>query len=365
MLPGGGARGAYQVGAVRAIHELAGGQENPFPIIVGTSAGAINAAVLASHAHEFGHGLDRLEHFWREMRCESIYRTDWPGVLKSGLHWLAAMAFGRLGFPSPASLLDTSPLRRLLERETRLEGIGKAIEADALRAAAVTASGYTSAKAISFYQAAKTEDWVRPRRIGRRQDLTVAHLMASAALPLLFPASLVGKEYFGDGGLRQTAPLSPAIHLGAERILIISTRDERPDPEPAEVPRHPSIGDIGGYMLDVVFMDNLQADLDRLQRINRTLQLIEGDRREEAELRHIETLIIRPSCDVRDITARHKAAIPGSVKALLAGVGAWREDDSRLPSYLLFDRGYCRELIELGHADAMAQEAEIRAFLNC
>ncbi len=364
MLPGGGARGAYQVGAVRALWELAGGQSNPFPVMVGASAGAINAGVLASHAHEFGHGLQRLEHFWSQMACHHIYRTDWVSVLRSAGHWLGSMLLGRLGFPGPESLLDTEPLRHLLDRETRLGGIARAIESGALDALAVTASGYTSSRAVTFFQAASGwPGWSRGRRLGRQGTIQVDHLMASAALPLLFPAIQVGNEFYGDGGLRQTAPLSPAIHLGADRILVVTTRDEHPDPEPQVQTERPSTGEIAGHMLDIVFMDNLQADLDRLQRVNHTVSLIDPARRHLSDLRAIDTLVIRPSRDVRHIADEFMDRVPASVKVLLAGMGAWRKG-TRLPSYLLFESEYCQSLMELGYQDAMDQRAGVERMFS-
>lgn len=275
ILPGGGARGSYQVGVLKAINEIVGDGYNPFPVICGTSAGAINAAVLASHAHEFRIGIERLEEFWSTMVCSRVYRTDAWTVFKTGLQWALSLALGGQLVSHPRSLLDNEPLREFLGRTLQLDGIAEAINQDALRGLSITASGYTCASAISFYQAAPdVEPWNRARRHGHPVTINTSHLLASAALPLLFPAERIGYEFFGDGGMRMLAPLSPAIHLGADRLLVISTRDENPDPPPTEPADYPSLGEIGGYLLDTIFMDTLNADLNRLKRINRTLELL-------------------------------------------------------------------------------------------
>ncbi len=275
VLPGGGARGAYQSGVLKAIAQITRKGVNPFPVICGVSAGAINAAVLASHAHEFHWGVERLEQFWSTMFCERIYRTDAWSVLRPVLQWLFSIPLGGKFISYPKSLLDNQPLRHFLEHTLQLQGIAQALESGHLHGAAVTASGYTCASAISFYQAASgVQPWARARRHGRQAELTIDHLLASAALPLLFPAQRIGMEFFGDGGMRAFAPLSPAIHLGASRVLIISTRDDRPDPSPDHLLPYPSLGEIGGYLLDTIFMDTLNADLNRMRRINRTLALV-------------------------------------------------------------------------------------------
>jgi NTE family protein len=364
VLPGGGARGAYQAGVLKAVAEFTPRGLNPFPIICGVSAGAINAAVLASHAREFHTGVDRLLHFWSSMFCGRIYRTDAWSVLRSAVQWAVSIPLGGKLIPHPKSVLDNSPLRHFLESSLKLQGIGEAIAGGHLHGVAITASGYTSASATSFYQAtAEVLPWERERRRGQPVNLQVSHLLASAALPLIFPAEQIGAEYFGDGGMRMLTPLSPAIHIGAGRILVISTRDENPDPPPTHAMPYPSLGEIGGYLLDTIFMDTLNADLNRLERINRTLALLPPGQEEVTELQRIDSLVIRPSRDVRDITQEHMGDIPRSVRLLLHSMGGWGKD-WRLASYLLFEPAYCEELISMGYADGMAMRSQLCEFLE-
>jgi NTE family protein len=207
------------------------------------------------------------------------------------------------------------------------------------------------------------EPWNRARRHGHPVTINTGHLLASAALPLLFPAERIGYEFFGDGGMRMLAPLSPAIHLGADRLLVISTRDENPDPPPTEPAAYPSLGEIGGYLLDTIFMDTLNADLNRLNRINRTLELLSKEQLRESRLKRIESLVIRPSRDLREVTHQHMGEIPRAVRTLLRALGGWGRD-WRMASYLLFESVYCQELMRIGYQDGIRQREEIGEFIS-
>jgi NTE family protein len=368
VLPGGGARAAYQVGVLKAIAELLPpGAPSPFPVIAGTSAGAINAGLMACYAGRFHQGVARLEHLWGTIHSETVFKTDSLTILKTTFHWLASLLSGGRRRNNPLSLLDNTPLRHLLEDNITFAELDKVIQDGALDALAITASGYTSARSISFFKArADLKPWHRMRRFGQPTELHLDHIMASVALPVIFPAVLIGREYFGDGSMRQSAPLSPAVHLGADRVLVIAVRNEHPNLMPSEeeaVP-YPSLGQIAGYMLDTLFMDSIYGDLERLQRINNTVSRIPERPGDVQPLKIIDTMVITPSEDMRDIAQHHKQEFPRSVKLLLSGVGGLQRSGSQLLSYLLFEGGYCRDLIALGHKDALAQSDKLMAFIG-
>lgn len=370
VLPGGGARSAYQVGVLQAIAEIWPEEEgNPFPVISGTSAGAINASALASGAQDFHGTVERLSRVWAGFHAAQVYRTDGWHLTRTALRWLGAILFGGLGAGNPRSLLDNTPLRRLLEREVHLEGVQASIEAGVLDALAITASNYASARSVTFFQGREEfRPWQRTRREGRREEIRHDHLMASAAIPLVFPAVELGRDYYGDGSMRQAAPLSPAIHLGAERLLVIGVRNEDP-PKGFSVrgrARYPSIAQIAGYMLDTLFMDSLYSDLERLTRLNQLVEQLPKSRfrTRSHELKKIEALVMLPSADVLELATEHLKSLPRSVRALLSGVGGLNVRGRPLISYLLFESGFCEALMELGHHDAMAHKERIVAFLR-
>jgi NTE family protein len=369
ILPGAGARGAYQVGVLKAIAELLPPNATcPFAVLSGTSAGAINAAVLASRATHFRYAVEEMEQVWANFEVGQVFRADSLSMLKSSLHWLFAMVFGGLGGHNPRSLLDSSPLEALLARRIRFKHIDQALRRGLIDALAVTASAYSSARSVTFYQSLEPPaPWSRTRRIGRPTRIRIEHLMASAAVPFIFPPVRIGAEYYGDGSMRHRAPLSAPIHLGADRLLVIGVRDEHPDPEPPpdSIPTPPSLAHLAGYMLDTLFMDGLYGDLERITRINMMLEQLgnPGLSGPLANLRRIDSVVVLPGRDVREVAAEHAGELPWALRQLLRGIGASSRDGRQLISYLLFESGYTRALIDLGYRDGMNRRDDLEAFL--
>lgn len=366
ILPGGGARGAYQVGVLKAIAEISGTKQSPFTVITGTSVGAINAMALASHTENFTTGVRRMVRLWSNLHAGKVYNTNYWSVMRAVLRWLAAPVMTGLGRNTPVALLDNSPLEELLQNELDFKAVRQAIDNRSLRAVGISASSYRRGSAITFFEGCEDiKDWERSLRSGQRTHISVGHLMASTALPFMFRARKIDNEYFGDGSLRLNAPLSPAIRLGAEKLLVIGVRDQikAGPPAPGEDVEHPSLGNIAGYMLDIAFSDFLESDVERFCRINETLSLMGEKQRKHTDLRKIDILTLHPSQDLRDIAARHAHELPRPIRALIKGLDAW-SGDWRLPSYLLFEPGYIKDLIELGYKDAMARSDEIASFLR-
>ncbi len=368
VLPGGGARAAYQVGVLRAVARLLPRDAPlPFPIVTGTSAGSINATALAIHARTFRKGVLRISRVWENFHVNQVFRADTLGLLKTGAHWLAALAVGGLGRYNPYALLDRSPLYPLLNRYIPTERIQEAIDAGVLRALAVTASSYKTGHSVTFYQGvAELAPWNRQRRLGRPAQITIDHLMASSAIPFIFSAVRIGNEYFGDGSMRQIAPLSPAVHLGADRLFVVGIRKQyNGEDDEEEDARYPTLAEIASNVLSSIFLDSLDTDLERLERINKTISLIPDRRLEQGgvALRPIEVLAISPSQSIDRIAARHAHLLPPALRYLLRGVGAYSRHGATLLSYLLFERAFCRDLIALGYHDAMARRDDILRFL--
>jgi NTE family protein len=369
ILTGGGARAAYQVGVLRALAELLPADvRTPFPIICGTSAGAINAAVLAVDAADFRRGVRRLMAVWKNFRVHHVYRADPWGAFSNSVRWILAVLSGGRIAPRGVSLLDNAPLGGLLAKHLDFGAIQRAIDAGQLSAFSITCSGYTSGQSVTFFQGVPgLEPWQRARRIGVPMPITVDHLLASSALPFIFPPMQLNREYFGDGSMRQIAPVSPALHLGADRLFVIGVgRQLQQRAERVLTEAHPSLAQIAGHALNSIFLDSLEVDLERLQRINRTIEMIPGEvlERSRYPLHKVDFRVISPSEELEPIALAHAGELPRTIRALLYTVGALRRSGANLLSYLLFERSYCRALIRLGYKDTMERKDEVVQFLG-
>jgi len=356
VLTGGGARSAYQVGVLKGVADLLRrGSACPFPVITGTSAGAVSAIALASDAAHFRRSIYAIERVWRDFRVHQVFKADAASMLKSGLHWFLAFLTGGWLVQPPHSLFDNSPLWELLRTQLHFDGIPRSLYKAHLHAIGISATCYGDADSVNFFAAgAEAEPWARVYRKGVRATLTLDHLMASLAIPFLFRPVLLNGAYYGDGAMRQTSPLSPAILLGATRLLIIGVNDPAPT---GALPRQPAVeptfSQMFGFMLDSLFMDTLNASLERINRYN-----------ERPGMQAIETLLITPSRDVNEVARRHVGELPRAMRTLLHALGAHKSPNSLLLSYLLFERGFTREMIDMGYQDAKARADEIREFLR-
>ncbi|WP_026972156.1 patatin-like phospholipase family protein [Aliagarivorans marinus] len=365
VLTGGGARAAYQVGVLKAIAELyPRNHATPFAVLCGTSAGAINATALAVYASCFRLGVKKLEYIWRNFHCHHVFRTDMRLVVGR----LSAVMFkglradyaGDLSF----SLLDNQPLGDLLNRYLNYQRIDANIAKGYLQALAITASSYADGRSLSFYQApAHQQDWQRHRRYGSRTQIHTSHLLASAAIPMIFPAIRVGQHFFGDGSIHQLSPLSPAIHLGADKILTIHL-SQPGELDTHHLPQAPNGAKIAGHLLDSIFSDTIDSDLERLQRINRNLSLLNPKQQTSLQLRPIDNMSIRANIDFEALSHEYYCELPRSGRLLLKALGVKQDKPSALTSFIMFENGYTNRLIELGYRDACKQQAELQAFLG-
>jgi NTE family protein len=363
VLPGGGARSAYQVGVLQAIAGWCPpGRPLPFPILCGTSAGAINAAVLAAHGGNVQRAAADLARVWGGFHIEQVFRAGAIDMLRSGLHLLLALVSGGWLLPMPRALFDNTPLRELLAASVDFDALQRALEDGVPDSIAITATSVTRGDSVTFVATSRPfTPWERAGRRGVAAQLGVDHLMASSAIPLLFPAVAMAEGHYGDGAMRQSTPLAPAIHLGADRILVIGVRQLAR--APAIAGPAPNMAEQFGFMLDSLFMEGLQADLERLARINTLLaRLPPGPA--PLGLRRVETLLVLPQRDPSEIALAHRMAMPGTLRALLRILGATGVRGGRLLSYLMFESRYTQEMIRLGERDATARRAEISAFLG-
>ncbi|MCC6869875.1 MAG: patatin-like phospholipase family protein [Burkholderiales bacterium] len=366
VLPGGGARAAYQVGALRALARIHGGNGPlPFPVVCGTSAGALNAAAIAQHADDFRLGVARLVRWWRRIDIASIYRTDSRALWLHSAGFLAAVLMGTRPPRGVAALLDNAPLAGVIAREFEFARLRAHIDAGHLHALAIHATSYTTGTAVTFFEGAATlRGWQRLRRRGEPTRIGAEHLLASAAIPFLFAPERVADDYYMDGSVRQLAPLSAPLDLGARRLLIVavdpfaggwSHRPERVE--------YPSFAQAAGNALSAVFVDNLAVDVERVMQVNHLVDYL-GPRAEGAGAAHVDVLVLAPSHDLGELALRYVDRLPRTLRNLLRSLGSTRGAGADLISYLLFDQRFCRALAALGYRDTMARRASVIAFLD-
>jgi NTE family protein len=368
VLTGGGARAAYQVGVLSAIAKFIPRNHGiPFPIICGTSAGAINSAALACYASCFQLAIKKLEWVWKNLDPARIYHSDPMRVSSHLIGGFLGSFQADYANKNARSLLNNEPLRLLLENVIDFSRIDTNIRRRYLRAISVTASSYTSGDSISFFQSEDSiSPWFRAKRRGEPTQLNSQHLMASAAIPLVFPSEKIKRHHLGDGSVHQLSPLSPAIHLGAEKIFIVGVEQPK---EPIHArennPHPPTTAAIAGHLLDSIFSDTLQSDIERMERVNKTLSLIPDEKKKDTiGLKKIDSYLLNPSHNFNNIAVQYYDKLPMSIRALLRTMGISNDAESSLVSYLLFEKNYCKELINLGFNDALEQESQIRQFLN-
>jgi NTE family protein len=372
ILSGGGARAAYQVGVLKAVAELLpDGSANPFPIICGTSAGAINAVTLASYEGSFRDAVEALEGVWSNLEPGDVYRYGWWETFKGLARFGSSLLNQGVGVGRPIALLDNAPLRKLIKRTINFEKIDRALARGDLEAVGVTAMGYSSGHSVCFFQGQpEMEGWERHRRKGRRTLLGADHLMASSAIPAIFPTTRIEHEYYGDGALRQLAPISPALHLGADQVFIIGVsgnRDPRLENRRQRDRHSPSMGQIIGHMFNSAFVDSLESDIERLERINRLIEIMPPEILEanELPLKSVNSLVISPSEAIDRIASNNIQHLPRSLRYFLRSTGATASGSgATAASYLLFAKPFTEELISLGYRDTMWDKERVLPFFQ-
>ncbi|MDP5031219.1 patatin-like phospholipase family protein [Paraglaciecola sp.] len=368
VLSGGGARGAYQVGVLKAIAEiLPRSSTNPFQIVCGTSSGAINAAKVATEADNFFQAVTGLEHLWSNLTSDQIHQVGYYDIIKSSVKIVLSFFHSGIAQGKPLSLFNNRPLFNMLKRNIDIARLDKMIKEERIHALSISALGYTSGQNISFFQGHESlHFWKRSRRIGAKTVLEHKHLMASSALPAIFPAVHINREYFGDGALRQSAPMSSALHLGADKLLVIGVSGSAMSMEERLVTVHsPSIAQVLGNLLNSAFIDSLEEDVQMLERFNSLAAYITPEQQQELHIRPVELLVIKPKIKFEEMAMNFTHELPKSMRFLLSMIGANRKGGgSSLASYILFEREYCKALIQSGYEDAMSQAEEIRQFVG-
>jgi len=369
VLTGGGARAAYQVGALRALAELFGRGPLPFQVVTGVSAGAINGSSLAAEADDFPGAVKHLGDTWLSLTPDRVYRTDALSLVSIGSGWFRGLTAGGTQPPRRYNhLLDTAPLRELLGREIQFERIRENVERGLLRALAISATNYETGTSVTFFDGVpELQPWARSRRMGVKTGITLDQVMASAAIPIFFPPIQIGHSWYGDGGVRLAAPMSPALHLGADRVLVIGIRHPRTAEETLEINATPArddlpLSEILGVLMNAVFLDSLEPDIERVERVTEMLQSIQ--RPPDSHLRPVRILLLQPSQDLAVLASDQVMRFPRTLRFLLKGLGVSQKGGADLLSYLAFEQQYIERLVTLGHDDTRARFDEIRKFVE-
>jgi NTE family protein len=367
-----GRRAAYQVGVIQAIADFSPGKESPFNIITGVSTGAINGSYLMSHADDFKLAAQGLWDLWLNLHSQKVYRVDSMSMATLGTKWLGMLGAGGLGRNRKINhLLDTGPLRELLHRELLLERLPELFKRGILRGVGFSATNYQTGTAISFYDGVdELMPWVRSTRLGIRTRLSVEHVLASCAIPIFFPPIKINGAYYGDGCIKLTSPMSPAIHLGADRIIAVGIRHPKTHQEIIQLNKEHykgniTVAEISGTLLNSVFLDSLETDIERMERINSTISLMSHEHlsRMTSKLRQIPVLALRPSQDLGELAIGTLHEFPAIIRFLLRGLGAKENKGWDLLSYLAFEKAYTNQLIELGYFDTLQKKNAILEFM--
>ena len=373
VLTGGGARAAYQVGVLKAAAEvLPKRAHNPFSIITGTSAGAINAVALGASANNFRLAVKKVEYIWSNLKVEQVYRAGYLNLAGSVLRLIGSLFHRGTGLRKPLSLLDTAPLAQLLRESIDFNDLERRLQGGLLDAIGVTASSYHTGESITFYQSdldgSVLLPWRRSRRRGIPTRLSVEHLLASSAIPTILPATQIDGHYYGDGALRQVSPISPALHLGARRLMVVGVSGNRSHPPVDQVERQsPSLAKMVGHVFNSAFIDALENDMEHLERINELVGIVhnENPHAETAGMQLVDFLAINPSVEIDQVATEHIHRLPRSMRAVLNITGATpKGGGTSLASYLLFEGNFCRDLIDCGYRDAMEQRDMLESFFH-
>jgi len=365
---GGGARAAYQVGVLRAIAEITGFEKNPFAIISGFSAGALNGTWLASQSEHFEAVTRRMVETWSSLTVDNVFKVGPLSLSKIAYRWLRDRSLGGLKKDQITYLLDTAPLAELIQNKINFKALNENIQNNLFHAISVNATDYRTGQSMAFYNGHKDiKDWNILNRKSFRTSISAEHVMASAAIPIFFPPVRIGESYFGDGVVRLNSPLSSAIHLGAEKLLVIGNRRTSPNPQTLRPASDGiTLGEIVGTILSGLFLDSLDGDLERIARVNRGIAVMspEAKASQPDKLREIPILHLAPQNDLVRAPADELSRMPTTFSYLLRGIGVSENKGSDLLSYLAFEPGYLNTLIQVGHEDTINRRAEVLKFFE-